>query len=395
MKTAVSKKFLMAGVPLAALFVIIVFYLFDGGDKQDLDQEAEKISADQNSVTISDLQKKTIKLMPVGMRDFVPQSSAVGYIDFNQDKTVQVFTPWAGRIKEIHVKAGDEVKNGQPLYIIDSPDLGQAEANLIATEGALQMTAKALSRVQKMMEGQAAAQKDLDEAINEHQTAEANYKAARDAVRIFGRSNADIDKILATRQVSGDLIIKSPLSGRVTARNAAPGLLAQPGDQPAPVAVADLSSIWMVANVSESDLPRLKLGQPVSVAVTALPGRSFPGVLNYIAAAVDPATHRITVHSEIPDPHHELRPQMLANFVIDTGDIKHSPAVPDNSVVWETTGAMTVFVTRDGRKFERRAVKLGLKQAGFYQIVEGLSEGEQIASDGALFLSNAISLKSQ
>ncbi|MBC3870579.1 efflux RND transporter periplasmic adaptor subunit [Undibacterium oligocarboniphilum] len=355
----------------------------------------KKPPASLTSVTISDQQATHIEVVPVKTYDFVEQNEAVGYIDFNQDATVQVFTPYQGRIRQVFVKAGDDVRKGQALFSVDSPDLVTAESTLISTAGLTKLTTAALERAKKMLETQTAAQKDVDQATADQQTADANFRAARDAVRIFGKSDADIDRLLQTRKVDGELTVNSPLTGKVTARNAAPGLLTQPGNAPAPVTVSDLSTVWMVASVSETDLPRMKMGQSVSVAVMAYPGKIFQGKVNNIGIAIDPATHRVGVRSEIKDPEHLLHPQMLATYRIRVADPVQSAAAPLNALVREGDGTMTAYVTKDGRTFTRRAVQTGLEQEGNRQILSGLQPGEKIAADGAIFLSNMLSLQSR
>ncbi len=268
----------------------------------------------RDTVTLTELQLKQVKVVPAVPFAFASQRETVGYIDFNQDRNVPVFSPWSGRIRQVAAKAGDDVKKGQPLFTIDSPDLVTAESIVISTAGIVALTANTLERARKMIEVQANAQKDLEQAISDHQTAEANYKAARNALRIFGKSDRDMDQIVASRKVNGELVIASPINGRVTARAAAPGLLVQPGTAPAPFTVADLSTMWMVANVAEYEFPQFQLGQSVAVSMLAYPSRKFVGEVANIGAAVDPNTHRIAVRSEIKDPRHELRPQMLASL---------------------------------------------------------------------------------
>ncbi len=347
------------------------------------------------SVYLTDLQLKLVKVAPAELHDFASHREAVGYIEFNQDRTVPVLSPWAGRVKRVFVKAGDDVRQGDALFSVDSPDLVQAESTLIATAGALQLTTKALERAKKMIETQANSQKDLDQATSDQQSAEASYKAARQAVRIFGKSDAQLGAIIASRKTDGELEVASPMAGRVTARNASAGLLVQPGSTPAPVTVADLSTLWMVASVTEYDLPLLRAGQQVSVSIAAFPGRKFEARITNIAATFDPATHRIAVRSEIADPHHELRPQMLATFVIRTGEPTRSVALPQGGIVREGDGTMVAFVSSDGHRFERRSVQLGIEQEGMTQILGGLDSGELAASDGALFLSNALALQTR
>lgn len=379
----------------AALVGVTVYVSQSGKAVAEADVGHKKEAGPHTTVSITDQQAQQVKIVPVQTYDFVTQNEAVGYIDFNQDNTVQIFTPYQGRIRQVFVKAGDDVHKGQPLFSIDSPDLITAESNLISTAGVQSLTTKVLERAKKMLETQSAAQKDVDQATSDQQTADGNFRAERNAVRIFGKSDSDIDKLLSSRKVDGELVVGSPINGRVTSRAAAPGLLLQPGMAPAPVTVSDLSTVWMVASVSEYDLPKLRLNQDVIVSVMAYPDQKFQGKINNIGVAIDSATHRVAIRSEIKDPQHILHPQMLAIYRIRTGEPMHSVAIPVNGVVRESDGTMTVFVTQDGRNFTRRSVKLGIEQEGRKQILEGVNAGEKVASDGAIFLSNMLALQSR
>ena len=242
------------------------------------------------------------------------------------------------------------------------------------------------------MKSGGSAQKDVDQATSDEQTAEGNYRAARNAVRIFGKTDNEIDQIVNTRKVDSTLLVPSPISGRVVARSAAPGLLTQPGNAPAPYQIADIATMWMVANVIETDAPAYKLGQEVEVRVPAYPGRVFKGRVTNLGSTIDPTTRRQLVRSEIADPDHLLRSGMYASFVIRLENPVQSTAVPANCVVREGDGTMTVWVTKDGRRFLRRAVKVGLQQDGWTQILEGLEAGETVVTDGAIYLSNKLLL---
>lgn len=347
----------------------------------------------KDTVAISDLQAQSVRVQQVTTTSFASTSTAVGYIDFDQDHTVGVFAPYQGVVTQVYVAAGDKVTRGQPLFALNSPDLLQAESTLLSSHGTLELTTRVLARTREMLGSTAAAQKDMDQAESDHQAAEAGYLAARHALQLFGKGEAEIDALLRTRKLDSDLKIVSPMSGEVAARNVAVGMLLQPGAGQAPIMVADVSRLWMIANVSEYDLPRIRIGQPVSVVVQAWPGKAFQGTVDTIGAAIDPNTHRIAVRSSILDPAHQLRPQMLASFSIVTGTATSQVAVPSAAVVREGDGTMTVFVTHDGRHFTRRPVQLGAENNGFYPVMSGLGAGEKVATEGALFLSNALALQ--
>jgi len=286
------------------------------------------------------------------------------------------------------VELGVSVRKDQPLYTIKSPDLIQAESNLIGAAATLDLTNKELARVQGLG---GIAEREKEQAISDQQTAEGALKAARDAVLVFGKTDAEIDQMIASRRTDAALVVRSPISGKITAFNGPPGLLVQPGNLPAPYSVADVTIKWMLANVSESELSFFHLGQPVQVKVMAYPGRVFKGKVSKIYATVDPNTHRVTIRSEIADPHDELRPGMLANFVIQVHDPVEATAIPANGVVREADGTMTAWVTTDRHRFVQRIIRVGLRKDDRVQVLDGLQRGELVVADDAVFLSNMLS----
>jgi membrane fusion protein, heavy metal efflux system len=349
-------------------------------------------TAETPVVDLSEKQAATLKIGPVGSREFAILKTAVGTIDFNENMLVQVFSQYPGKILKAFYNIGDEVKPGDVLFTIDSPDLLQAESALLASAGVLELQKRTLARATMLLKAGGSAQKDVDQSTSDEQTAEGNFKAAKNAVRIFGKSDAEIEQILSERRVDSTLLVPSPISGKIVARNAAPGFLTQPGNAPAPYSVADLSTMWMLANVIETDAPAYKLGQDVEVRVPAYPGTVFKGRVTTLGSMIDPNSHRQLVRSEIDDPQHLLRSGMFASFVIRVGDPVQSLAVPAEGVVREGDGTMTVWVSSDSRRFVKRTVKVGLQQDGWDQILEGLAPGEAVVTDGAVFLSNKLVL---
>jgi cobalt-zinc-cadmium efflux system membrane fusion protein len=341
-------------------------------------------------VELSASQARAIEIAPIGEHLFSQRRTAVGSIAFNEDLAVQVFTPYPGKIIKAYAEVGQAVVKGQTLFTVESPDLVQAESTLIAAAGVYELTTAALARAQDLYANQGLTLKDLQQASSDQQTAEGALKAGRDALRVFGKSDADIDAIVTRRRIDATLTVPSPITGRVTARQAQPGLFLQPGNGPAPYSVADLSTVWMVANVTESDVPALRVGQQVQVKVTALPERDFSARVSVIGATVDPATRTTQVRSELVAPDHALRPGMFATFVIDTGRPALSPAIPLEGVVREGDGTFTVWTTTDRRHFEPHTVRLGLQQDGLDQILEGVRSGELVVTRGAVLLSNLL-----
>ncbi|MCP4620195.1 MAG: efflux RND transporter periplasmic adaptor subunit [Bradyrhizobium sp.] len=346
------------------------------------------VNVERQIVMLSDKQAAGFALASAEQRTFRTLKKAVGSIDFNQNMLVQAFSTNPGKIVDTFFNVGDEVRKGDVLFTIDSPDLLQAESALLAAAGVLELQTRTLARVKQLLKTGGGAQRDVDQATSDQQTAEGNYKAARDSVRIFGKTDSEIDQIVADRKVDSILVVPSPIAGRIIARNAAPGLYVQPANGSAPYTLADLSTMWMVANVIETDAPAYRIGQPVEVTVPAYPGEVFRGYVTTLGLNIDPSSHRQLVRSVIDDPLHKLRAGMLASFTIETEEPKAYVAVPSEAIVREGDGTMTVWVTSDGSRFERRSVRTGIEQDGWRLILDGLATGERVASTGAIFLSN-------
>jgi len=347
-------------------------------------------SSSEPALDLSSSQLNAIKIARVGSYLFPVEEEAVGSIDFDGNLSVQVFPLYQGTILNIFVELGAQVQKEQPLYTIKSPDLIQAESTLIGAAATFELTNKELERAKSLNGANGVSQRELEQATSDQQTAEGALKAARDAVRVFGKTDAEIDQMIVSRKIDPALVVRSPISGKVTAKNAQPGFLVQPGNDPAPYTVSDVSLKWMLADVVESDIPRLHLGQPVQVKVMAYPDRVYKGKVSKIYSTVDPNTHRVTTRSEIADPNDELRPGMLANFVIRVHDPVEATAIPANGVVREADGTMTAWVTSDRRHFVQKVVQTGLRTDGRVQILAGLQPGELAVTDGAVFLSNML-----
>ncbi len=362
------------------------------GIVQSIAKSSGQSGQGDETVDLSEKQAASIRVGAVELRDFEVFKTSVGTIDFNENMLVQVFSQYPGKILKAFYNVGDDVKQGDILFTIDSPDLLQAESTLLAAAGVLELQKKVLARATGLLKQGGMAQKDVDQATSDEQTAEGNFKAAKNAVRIFGKTDAEIDKILADRRIDSTLVVASPISGRVVSRNAAPGFLTQPGTAPAPFSVADISTMWMIANVIETDAPAYRVGQPVDVTVPAYPDKVFKGHVTALGSIIDPNTRRQLVRSEVEDPDHLLRSGMYASFVTRVEGPVRSAAVPADGVVREGDGTMTVWVTSDSRHFTKRTVSIGLRENGWLQILDGLQPGEIVVTEGAVFLSNKLLL---
>ena len=392
----VNKKTVAAVATVIVVIIAAAVFLSGRGQSISASTNGGNSPASNSSrlnpaVDLSPSQLNSIKIAPVGSYRFDVEKEAVGNISLADDLSVDVFPPYQGTIIKALVELGTHVQKEQPLYTIKSPDLIQAESALIGAAATYELTTKELARAKDLyMTNVGVPQKELEQAISDQQTAEGALKAARDAVRVFGKTDAEIDQMIATRKIDPALIVRSPITGVVTAFNAPAGLFVQPGNGSAPYSVANVTVKWMLANVPESESAAYHVGQPVEVNVLAYPDRVFKGKVSKIYEAVDPNTHRVTIRSEISDPKNELRPGMLANFIIRVDGPVVATAMPANGVVREPGGTMVAWVTTDRQHFVQQIIKTGLRQNGQVQILDGLQQGEQVVSDGAVFLSNML-----
>jgi len=344
------------------------------------------------SIELNDAQVSTLKIETVVEESFAQEKHSVGNITFDQNKLVTVFAHYQGRLIDAYLNVGDSVQAGQPLFTMQSPDLLTAEANLITVAGTSRLHTRNLERAKTLVKNGGISQQAADQVIADQQSADGALKSARDNVRIFGKTDTEIDKIIAERKADSTLVVKSPISGLVTARAAAPGLYVQPGVAPAPYTIADTSTMWMVANIVENDAPFLQIGQSVSVRVAAFPDRIFKGKIIVLGAAIDPNTRRVIARCEVDNSENLLRAGMFATFVITTGEPIRAPAVPQNALVREMDGSITAWTTTDRKHFIRRRVSPGARQNNLVEIKSGLTPGEQLVSDGAIFLSNQVAI---
>jgi len=385
-----NKKYLVSGALLILAVTVGLVSCKKDETKTPVESPLAKAVANFNFVDLNEKQASGLKLHSVEISNFSTQLAAYGSIDFNENSAVQVFTPYQGKIIQTFADVGDFVSKGQPLYTVDSSDLAQAEATLLSAKGVFDQASATLNRAKDLYQMRSISLKELEQNTADQNAAEASLKAAREGVRLFGKTTADIQKIESDRRLDAVLIVSSPINGQVVTRNAQPGLLVQPGNAPAPYVVADVVNKWLIINASEEDSTKLHAGQELDVKVPVLPEESFKGRIKIVSSIVDPITRTVLVRADISDPKRILRSGMYATYLVRGDKVVKGVGVPEDAIVREGDGTMTVWVTEDGRHWVSRAVTLGLKTNGLVQVTSGLEEGEKIATTGAIFLSNML-----
>jgi cobalt-zinc-cadmium efflux system membrane fusion protein len=352
-------------------------------------------------VRVTSDQMHQLAVLPVELHPFRVQRFAIGQIAYNEDTSTAVLTPFSGRVTRLIAKVGDQVKRGEPLFEIDSPEVVQPQNDFIAAVTAMNkarsqhdLAVIVEKRFKDLYEGKAAALKEwqnaeglLVAAQNDMRSAGMTLEATRARLRIIGFSDEEIAALQAKGAIRRATPVVAPIDGTVIARKVGPGQFVRNDTGDALYVIADLSTMWIKALVPENDLPFVRVGQDVEVKVSALPGRVLKARVANISAATDLTTRRTVVRSEIPNPDGVLKSEMFASFKIATGDDEVSPAVPVVAVIREGDVAV-VWVEEEPDVFRRRPVTIGIEQDGRMQIRDGIKPGELVVGRGAIFVDN-------
>jgi len=329
-----------------------------------------------------------------------------GKIAVDENRSTPIFSPYSGRVTKIATELGDVVEAGQLLFALEATDMVQAQNDFIAAVAGLE-TARSQQHLAEIVEkrqhdlyeGKAVplkdwqqAQADLVTAKDNTRTAEIALEAVRNRLRILQKTEDEIAAFERTGRINPDTPIYAPIGGTVVQRKIGPGQYitsgaSDPTGDPAFV-IGDLSTVWLIASVRESDAVKIRTGQPIQFRVLASSVHAFTGKLNYVAASMDSTTRRLQVRATIANPERLLKPEMFARVTIFTGEEKASPAVPREAIVYEGDTAR-VWVATDDKSIELRRVELGMTNGNLVQVVNGLKAGEKVVTRGTLFIDRA------
>jgi cobalt-zinc-cadmium efflux system membrane fusion protein len=346
-------------------------------------------------------QMHQLQIVKVETTAFRTQRSAIGQIGYNEEASTIVLTPFSGRVIRLIAKLGEQVKKGDPLLEIDSPEQLVPQNDFIAALAAKRKASSqhnlaviAEKRVRDLHEGKAAPSKDLQAAEAqlagaEHdlRSADTSFEAARIRLRILGRTDAEIQNLEQNAMLTRVTTITAPIGGTVVSRKVGPGQYVKADSGDALYTIADLSTMWLKAQIFEQDIAQVRIGQEIEARVSAVPNRVFKARINAINAASDLATRRVVVRSEIENPDGLLKSEMFGTFKISIDEASRSPAVPTDAVIREGDIA-TVWVENEPLLFKRRLVEIGTQQDGLTQIRSGLEAGEKVVGRGAIFVDN-------
>jgi cobalt-zinc-cadmium efflux system membrane fusion protein len=368
-------------------------------------------SSESQPFKVTDKQWATLKILPVETRSFQDASETDGKIAIDDDLVTPVFSPYTGRVTRLIAHAGDTVNKGDPLFGIQATELAQAQNDLITAVAGLRTARAQLNlattsekRQHDLYAAQGAALKDWQQAQVDLATAQGGMNSAsialaavRNRLRIFGKSDQDIDQLEGTAdilRVDADTLVTAPINGTVVQRQIGLGqniVSASSGASTPVFMIGDLSKVWLVGNAREEDATYLHRGDMVEVSVLAIPNKVFKAHLAYVAASIDPNTHRLAVRAEVENPAGELKPEMFAGFRIITSEDGAAPGVPESAIVYEGESAHVWLANEKTKTLEIRPIKIGRNRHGVVETLEGLKAGDQIVTSGSVFIDRAVS----
>ena len=325
-----------------------------------------------------------LRIGKVGNAEIRETLRVPGRIEVDEQRVARVGSSVVGRITQLDAVVGQNVKRGQVLAHLSSTELSSTQLGFLKAFSQKLLAERSVQRAQQLFEADVIGQAELQRRQNELAQAEAEVSAAREQLKVLGMSEQAILRLAATRTVNSQSTVVSSIAGTVIERRGTLGQVVQPADTV--FIVADLSSVWLVADIPEQNAGMMRAGETVEAEVAALPGRLLRGEVSFVAATVNPDTRTIRVRMDLPNPDREYKPAMLATVSIK-GKPTRQRTVPSAAVVREENRDY-VFVATGPARFQLRSVVLGGEHGGDRVLVGGLADGDQIVLDGAFHLNN-------
>jgi cobalt-zinc-cadmium efflux system membrane fusion protein len=371
-------------VPLVALLAILSSCRSPQDTKAAASNESR--SAPQPGLfTVPREQLAHLRIVPVATSNWAIAIHTTGTVDFDADHTTQAITQVNGPISRILVDTGAQVKAGDPLLYVSSPDVANAISTYRKARNQEQLAQLTLNRTQVLLERGAVAEKDLEAAQAAFNDSATDVQNSLQALRIFGVTKQEIDQ--AEHQnvaISTELAVFAPIAGIVVQKLVSPGQLIQAGATTC-FMISDVSTVWVQGHIFDHDLPSVRLGDTVEESNPAF-AQKFHGVLSYIGSMADAATRTTPVRIVTENPAGLLKKDSFIDAVIHTRTQKNVLTVPVSAVLHDEQNEPFVYVEIQPGKFAQRLVSVGAQQNDQQEIVGGLKHGDNVVSEGSVFL---------
>jgi membrane fusion protein, heavy metal efflux system len=311
-----------------------------------------------------------------------------GAVAYNSFRTTPVITQVSGPVSRVVVVPGQKVRQAEPMLYVASPDYSQLRTNYLKAKDAYALAQKAYARAEDLYQHHAIAEQNVEQAQSIEVQAGGDLASAQAALKVMGITDPDA---LVKAPPSFEVPVKAPISGLVVEQDVSAGQVIQPGTTQC-FMISDISTVWVLVNVYQKDLPYVRVGDSVDIQTDTYP-EVFHGRIAYVAASLDPSTRTLQARIETPNPGDKLKKDMYVVATVHAGTIRNAIAIPDAAVLRDAENQPFVYAAASSNQFGRRSITLGESLSGQTQILSGLAAGDRVIGNGSLFLQFSNSLQ--
>jgi cobalt-zinc-cadmium efflux system membrane fusion protein len=375
---------------LASVVLVILSLSSCDGSKSNAAAHSRGANNSDNAelFTIPQDQMSHVQVLTVQPTTLNRSLRLTGAVAYNGFHTTPVITQVSGPVSRVVVVPGQKVAKGEPMLYVASPDYSQLRTNYLKAKDANALAEKAYLRAQDLYQHHAIAEQNLEQAHSAEVQAGGDLMAAQAALKVMGVTDPDA---VVQSPPSFEVPVRAPIGGVVVEQDVAAGQLLQTGTTQC-FMISDVSTVWVLVNVYQKDLPYVRVGDQVTIQTDTYP-ETFHGRIAYVAASLDPATRTLTARIETHNPGEKLKKDMYVVATVNAGTIPNAIALPDSAVLRDSENQPFVYAAASANQFGRRAVTLGESLNGQTQIIGGLNAGDRVIGNGSLFLQFANSLQ--
>ena len=377
--------------------VIALFAILAGCDFFTADDAVEKSGApvsEQGIVRLTDekVANAGLDIQIVSRREFQTYRDFPGKVVPNYHATAEVTTLVRGRVLDVYADFGDQVKTGDLLAMLYSEELAMAQSAYLKADARLYVAEQAFERAKYLLSEKVLALADAQKRKGEMLTLRAEKRESRDRLKLYGMSDEQIRHLNRDDAIRSHVPIMAPFDGRVIARNLTKGEVVETTEKL--FTVADLSKVWVIANIPEKDIQYIhpdgsSIVQLVEVLIKTYPHQTFRGAITYVGDVLEVATRTMRLRLELPNTDKKLKPEMFATVRVYSDPEPNVLAVPE-AAVQRDRDRQFVFVKKDAQSFEARDVTLGESNGDIVKVVKGLTEGDQVVTAGSFILKSEL-----
>jgi cobalt-zinc-cadmium efflux system membrane fusion protein len=380
------RKGLWQFTAVAAIIVVFVGCKEPGSNGANSNGAAN--SNNPELFAISQDQMSHVNVLTVQPTTLTRSLRLTGAVAYNSFRTTPVITQVSGPVSRVVVVPGQKVREGEPMLYVASPDYSQLRTNYLKAKDAYALAQMANTRAHDLYQHHAIALQNVEQAESAEVQAGGDLAAAEAALKVMGITDPDA---LLKAPPSFEVPVRAPIGGLVVEQDVSAGQLIQPGTTQC-FMISDISTVWVLVNVYQKDLPYVRVGDSVAIQTDTYP-EVFHGRISYVAASLDPSTRTLQARIETNNPNAKLKKDMYVVATVNAGTIPNAIALPDAAVLRDSENQPFVYAAASPNQFGRRSVTLGESLNGQTEITSGLKTGDHVIGNGSLFLQFANSLQ--